>query len=824
MQNTLTPPVGAMQSTYSVDDAWRSVLADAETRGLVDADAAVRAGLYGALGMAPPEGWQGEVVRCLAEGTSAERSLDAIAPAFDPSDAVELRALDPHGKTPAASLCGRLDDPADRHQLAAFIWQHNGRHNLYVGCNPRRAELAGTSQSGRAGDVEARRNVVLDFDFHAAPANDPKWERTIAELQRHDPLMRVATGNGVQLWFAVSDETADVDTSAIRTAMSRVGADDLSDLPRIVRLPFTVNIPGETKLKRGAVPRLAVPIGVGPRMPPRAVASLCEAMEHVAETVRLPGKGTALVSSLSRVSVTGEEKTPHPAPSTELLCMAVDALPNDAGHFDARDSFVSLCHAIRGAALAGGFETEGRVIWLSFCERWSGPADPVHDAQVWDGCRHPHMGWGSLMRVLERTNPAGHARVKAACAVAAFTRASRIVPVSQFNPAQIPPRQWVYGRSVIRGFVSVLVAPGGAGKSALMMVEAVAMVTGRELLPGDRPVQPLCVWLHNAEDPANEQLRRLAAVMAHHNVTHADLGNRLILTSGRDLPLRLARMGKDGPELVPGAVEFLSETALANKVDVLVLDPLGAMHSLPENSNEAMNLLAGALREIADRTGAAIVLLHHTSKAAASDMDAAGAGASRGASAMTDAARVVRQIVRMTSQEAARLGVAEDQRRNFLRVENGKANLAPAEAARWLRMVPVSLGNGTNEYPHGDEVAAVERWTPPSAVPGTEIELARVQAAIAAAATPPRLDPRSAEWAGWLVARELGIDAGEGLETKDRTPAQAAIYARVKGMVARWMNDGRLVDYEERDPKSRKPVKAVRVGTPAILSPGTGAE
>jgi RecA-family ATPase len=182
---------------------------------------------------------------------------------------------------------------------------------------------------------------------------------------------------------------------------------------------------------------------------------------------------------------------------------------------------------------------------------------------------------------------------------------------------------------VIAGFVSMLVAPGGSGKSALSLAEAVAMASGRELLAGEKPVRPLRVWVHNAEDDIEEMRRRLAATLSLHNLSHADLNNNLFLTSGRDLDIRFARQTREGLEIDEAVVRAVIEAAKAAAIDVIVFDPLGAMHNLPENSNEAANLLAAGLRQIAHEAGAAVVLLHHASKFAAMDMDAAGAGASR---------------------------------------------------------------------------------------------------------------------------------------------------------------------------------------------------
>ena len=43
-------------------------------------------------------------------------------------------------------------------------------------------------------------------------------------------------------------------------------------------------------------------------------------------------------------------------------------------------------------------------------------------------------------------------------------------PFTLREPKLIPPRQWLYGTHLIRGFVSLTVAPGGLGKSSMVLV------------------------------------------------------------------------------------------------------------------------------------------------------------------------------------------------------------------------------------------------------------------------------------------------------------------------------------------------------------------
>lgn len=49
------------------------------------------------------------------------------------------------------------------------------------------------------------------------------------------------------------------------------------------------------------------------------------------------------------------------------------------------------------------------------------------------------------------------------------------------DPRTIPPRKWLYDKHFIRGYVSADIAPGGIGKTSLVLVEAIAMASGRNL-------------------------------------------------------------------------------------------------------------------------------------------------------------------------------------------------------------------------------------------------------------------------------------------------------------------------------------------------------
>lgn len=68
-----------------------------------------------------------------------------------------------------------------------------------------------------------------------------------------------------------------------------------------------------------------------------------------------------------------------------------------------------------------------------------------------------------------------------------------------FDATTLPPRAFLFGRHYQRRTVSGTVAPGGTGKSSLVMVEAVAMAAGRDLFGDGSLTERVRVWYHNGQ-------------------------------------------------------------------------------------------------------------------------------------------------------------------------------------------------------------------------------------------------------------------------------------------------------------------------------------
>lgn len=355
--------------------------------------------------------------------------------------------------------------------------------------------------------------------------------------------------------------------------------------------------------------------------------------------------------------------------------------------------------------------------------------------------------------------------------------------------ADIPPRRWLYGRHLIRKFLSLDIAAGGIGKSSVKVVEALAMTTGQNLLGKDTHDGPLTVWLYNLEDPDEETERRLVAAAKHYEIDPAQVGDRLYVNSGRDQPICIAEETADGARIMRPVVNAIIEQLQSRKIDVLILDPFVSSHGLSENDNRAIDMVAKEWSRVANICDCSINLVHHVRKTNGAEVNAE---SSRGAVSLIGAARSVAVYNRMTKEEGERAGIAPDKRGFYFRIENDKANLSPPEAADWHRMNNVDLDNG-------DSVGVACPWRWPDSFDGvTTWHLKQVQQRVAEGEF--RADIRSKDkWVGMLIGDVCNINLGSGSH-------------RVKDILKQWI-DTDMLRVVERQDQHRKLREYVEVGT-----------
>ena len=325
---------------------------------------------------------------------------------------------------------------------------------------------------------------------------------------------------------------------------------------------------------------------------------------------------------------------------------------------------------------------------------------------------------GSKWSGAEWNEEAGAERAKAAAAEAEAAKGFKATALRSRDLNAIKPRPWIYGRELVRGFVSVLGSPGGTGKTAFVIAVALSIATGRSLLSCLKTIDTYktvhksgAVWLYNLEDPADEMDRRLAAALKHYAIDFEAVADCVYVDSGRDRPLVVThRMAGGGLAKAP-VVDALVAELKRRGVTLLVVDPFVQSHSAEENRNEEMNTVMAAWGQVASDAQCAVWLVHHFRKGG----QGGDSEAFRGAAAIQGAARTMSTLSTMSAEDASKLGIEEGERWQYIRRNNAKANMAPRPSdAEWYRLASVSLDNGDEDYPQGDHVQVVEAWSPPS--------------------------------------------------------------------------------------------------------------
>ena len=370
-----------------------------------------------------------------------------------------------------------------------------------------------------------------------------------------------------------------------------------------------------------------------------------------------------------------------------------------------------------------------------------------------------------------------------ACAVHTL----KATPYSWIEPEKIPRRDFVYGKHLIRKFVSATIAPGGVGKSSLIVTEALAMTSGADLL-GVQPTGRSRVWLWNLEDPAEEIARHIQATAKHYQLGVQDIEGHLFADSGRDQRLVIATTDRNGTSIVQPVIEDLVAQIVERGIDVLVIDPFVSSHEVPENDNGAMDRIVKEWGRVAQRGNCAVELVHHSRKNASGETEIT-VESSRGGKALTDGCRSVRVLNRMSKEEGENAGV-ENARVHF-RTYIDKSNLAPpAETSTWFKLESVDLGNSpTGGF--GDSIGVVIPWKWPDLLADVSVtNLRDVQTVISKGRY--RASPQAADWAGKAVAEAMHLDLDKPADRR-----------KTANLLKVWTASGALKRVEERDEKGK---------------------
>jgi hypothetical protein len=653
----------------------------------------------------------------------------------------------------------RIFSAFDLKGAAEFAADMNARgFNIYVGPALRHGEKP---NSGRANDANflAARYSWAEYDN----AGDHERITAICKAAGLQPALGVATGTiphqRFHLYFLNAQPIAEADEirSCNKALKELFNSDDVDNPSRVMRLAGTVSYPKPDKRLKGYEIELTT-LHAKADAPSYSVEALCElrpasGSEKGPESARdsfeeYANSQGSYHSSIARVR--------------ELLAQVRAFLNGGSADADKR-WHIPMRDAVATMIGLGWSNDQIKVACGPYCR--GGFEDPELQKLIdtgrnkWD---RPDPGEAS------HANGSQH---KAAAIVA--------TPYIWTAPEKIPPREFLYGRRLIRKYATATIAPGGVGKTALEVAEVLSMVSGKALL--GVPTPQLRVWLWSLEDPREEMERRIQGTAKHYGLTLDDIGDRLFLDSGREQPLVIAEATRNGFVIYRPVVEAIIAQLKERAIDVLIIDPFVSCHRVTENDNNAIDAVTKEWARVADAANCAVELVHHVRKGEQEIT----VESARGGGSFGDACRMVRVINRMTEQQAKEAGV--DNHRLYFRTYLDKNNLAPpADKSDWYKLVSVDLGNGPlgPNVPGGDSVGVVTEWDWPDVtkdLTGRDFEL--VAAAIRAGSW--RADVQAKQWVGRAVAKALSYDLDDRAEK-----------AAVKQLIKYWIGTGALVVVE----------------------------
>ena len=389
---------------------------------------------------------------------------------------------------------------------------------------------------------------------------------------------------------------------------------------------------------------------------------------------------------------------------------------------DPRETWLRVLFALGDAERLGCLDARQLALeWSRQGASWTGEAD---FETAWGSYKPKSSGVtvGTLLAVardvglnLSPWRDLALATTQAACAQSPASLSSpQLKPARSQGVAALPStpakRRWLHGIDLVRGAVSLLVAPGGRGKSSWLVALSLALASGRPLLGAHVFGGPLRVLLISAEDALAEVALRIRAAMKHHGLTDADVPG-LCVVGADNWGLPLLCNGGSGPMLNVAGWDALTAELDHVEPDVLIFDPLmSVMGGASQNDNAAAALFMGQLVSVAAKRQIGIMVAHHASKG----RDPLSAESAMGAASFVNLSRIALGIEPLAEKDAGGVGVLPREACNVFRVVGTKHNLtSPSETDRWFRLVSVEMGNAEPPtYPNGDKVGVVEIFHP----------------------------------------------------------------------------------------------------------------
>jgi KaiC/GvpD/RAD55 family RecA-like ATPase len=244
----------------------------------------------------------------------------------------------------------------------------------------------------------------------------------------------------------------------------------------------------------------------------------------------------------------------------------------------------------------------------------------------------------------------------------------RLVDIGASLSEPDKPQEWWWQEYMPAAHVTLLAGHGGAGKSTLALMLAVAISLGRPFL--GQPTRLGKVVYFSAEDPGSMVVKRLRKVLAEFGASLDECADRLVIFDATESDAALFR--EVGREVgVTAAFHELAGRLNEHGADVVIVDNASETYDANEVNRQQVRGFVRALAGLLRARGGAVLLLAHVDKQTSrGDKRATGSENYSGSTAWHNSVR-----------SRLFLGKTEG---GMLALEHQKSNLGPEHASLTL--------------------------------------------------------------------------------------------------------------------------------------------
>lgn len=253
-----------------------------------------------------------------------------------------------------------------------------------------------------------------------------------------------------------------------------------------------------------------------------------------------------------------------------------------------------------------------------------------------------------------------------------------------------PAREFLFGNDLLPlNTVCMIGGNGGTGKSMALSYMTAHSACGLSF--ADRASTQVCSLVLAFEDDQSELNARYSAIMANFTDSQKGLVQRnirAISLVGQTMQLvtmngRNAEATGISEVLIEKLLELKSVTGLSNAL--LILDHARLVASLDWNDSGQVSVLTRELHKIAHEAEATVLLVAHSPKSTLGPNHETTQADIAGSSALVDNSRHVLIVRGMNDNEARNLGLKDDMRKQYTKIECVKSNYSTTGHIGWFK-------------------------------------------------------------------------------------------------------------------------------------------